>query len=200
MKTEETKSGSGTGERKVAKTAELNTKEWNEVLRRLKKYALFLTKSSVLQGTGDEADDIVFGTIQKWLERDLAWNDVHGQPTPENVVKYLKPGVYRYFLDRVRRSSAKHEIPLAPEADFKIEEELRLTREHLEYLVEHLRPFLDDLPLGELYIDLQRESEEFLSDDAAADALGVETKDIRNMKKRLERRVKEMKAALRAAN
>lgn len=184
----------------MAKTAELNTKEWNEVLRRLKKYALFLTRSSVLQGTGDEADDIVFGAVQKWLERDFAWNDAHGESTPQNVVKYLRPAVYRYFLDRVRRSSAKHEVRLDPDADFKIDEELRLTREHLEYLVEHLRPFLDDLPLGELYIDLQREADEFLSDEAAAAALGVELKDIRNMKKRLERRVKDMKAALRVAN
>ena len=184
----------------MAKTAELNTKEWNEVLRRLKKYALFLTKSSVLQGTGDEADDIVVGAFQKWLERGLAWNEAHGGPTVENVVKYLRPAVYRYFLDRIRRSSAKHELPPDPEADFKIDEELRLTGEHLEYLVEHLRPFLEDLPLGELYIDLQRESEEFLSDEAAASALGVEIKDIRNMKKRLERRVRDMKAALRAAN
>jgi hypothetical protein len=194
------KSDSRIGETDLAKAAELNGKEWVEVLRRLKKYALYLTKSSVLRGTGDEADDIVVGALQKWIAREFAWDEAHGQPTTENVVRYLKPAVYRYFLDRIRRASAKHELPLAPEAEFEIDEELRLAREHLEYLVENLRPFLADEPLGELYIDLQCESDKFLSDDQAALALGVETKDIKNMKKRLDRRVSDMKAALRAAN
>jgi DNA-directed RNA polymerase specialized sigma24 family protein len=183
----------------VAKTVELNVKEWNEVLRRLKKYAETLTKGSVLQGSADDADDLVERAITRWLQRGLTWKEDAGPPTVPAVVGYLKKAVLNAYLDRLKQSAATHEAPPTKE-DIPVNEEIKLLREHLDHLVTHLRPFLSDDPLAELYIDLQLGSDEFLSDDDAARQLDRDTtvKDIRNMKKRLERHVRDMRAAMQA--
>jgi len=183
----------------VAKTVELSVKEWNEVLRRLKKYADTLTKGSVLQGSADDADDLVERAVTRWLQRDLAWREDTGPPTVPAVVGYLKKAVLRAYLDRLKQSAARHEAPMT-EDDIPVNEEIKLLREHLDHLVAQLRPFLKEDPLAELYVDLQLASDEFLSDDAAAGAIDrdVTAKDIRNMKKRLERHVRDMRMSLQA--
>ena len=183
----------------MAKTVELRVKEWNEVLRRLKKYAETLTKGSVLQGSADDADDLVERAIGRWLQRGLTWKDDAGPPTVSAVVGYLKKAVMRAYLDRLKQSAAKHEAP-SNEEEISVNEEIKLLREHLDHLVTQLRPFLKNDPLADLYVDLLLTSEDIPSDDMAARELGrdITVKDIRNMKKRLDRHVRDMYAAMEA--
>jgi hypothetical protein len=178
--------------------AELSSQDWNDVLRRLKNYATLLTKGSVLQGSADDADDLVAGAVKKWLNRGLAWKDEQGSATVEAVVGYLKPAVRNLFLDRLKRSAAKYEAPPLEAEELTVTEEISLLREYLDHLVRQLRPYIKDDALAELYIDLQLSSEEFLSDQAAATALGddITVTDIRNMKKRLKRYVRDMNATV----
>ena len=82
----------------MATTVELNVQEWNEVLRRLKKYAESLTKGGVLQGSSDDADDLVERAITRWLQRGLSWKEDAGTPTVSAVVGYLKRAVINAYL------------------------------------------------------------------------------------------------------
>jgi DNA-directed RNA polymerase specialized sigma24 family protein len=183
----------------VATTVELNLKEWNEVLRRLKKYAESLTKGSVLQGSSDDADDLVDRALTRWLQRGLSWKEDAGSPTVSAVVGYLKRAVMNAYLDQRKQSAAKHEAPPMAE-EIPVNEEIKLLREHLDHLVTSLRPFLRNDPLADLYVDLLLASGEVPSDEDAARELGrdITVRDIRNMKKRLDRHVRDMYVAMQA--
>jgi DNA-directed RNA polymerase specialized sigma24 family protein len=153
----------------------------------------------VLQGSSDDADDLVDRALTRWLQRGLSWKEEAGTPTVSAVVGYLKRAVMNAYLDRRKHRAATHEAPPVEE-ELPLNEELKLLREHLDHLVTSLRPFLKNDPLADLYVDLLLAGGEVPSDEEAARALGddISVRDIRNMKKRLDRHVRDMYVAMQA--
>lgn len=181
---------------------ELKPDELDEVVKVLTIYARSLIPANeVVRGVGDGPEDLVIETMRRWWDpgTKVKWNSDRGTPNLGGIIALLKKVMKNLFLDSLKRADHKRWAASQDEADApsmaskgrarQHDADALFARAYLNELVGRVIPLAEAADDTEVlcYIDLQTKEGGPYKNREAAERLGIESSDVVNLRKRLDR-------------
>ena len=181
---------------------ELKDDELDEIVKKLTIYAYSLVpKNVVVRGVGDGPDDLVVETLRRWWDPStkVKWNSDRGAPNLGGIIALLKKVMKNLFLDRLKTADHKRAADTKDEEDgpsvmAKVtarqhDADALVARSYLHELTERVLRLAEEADDTEVvcYVELQTKEGGPYKNQEAAQRLGIESSDVINLRKRLDR-------------